>query len=106
MGTQIVQHPADYRAVMAKVGIHDMLRHETAFANGPYNVSEYGTIGDLAQFKATLAYSPLQNVQPHTAYPAVLMTTGANDPRVDRGSRANSPPHCRTPPHRRNRSCC
>ena len=82
MGTQIVQHPGDYRAVMAKVGIHDMLRHETAFANGPYNVSEYGTISDPAQFKATLAYSPLQNVQPHTAYPAVLMTTGANDPRV------------------------
>jgi len=82
MGTQIVQHPGDYRAVMAKVGIHDVLRHETAFANGPYNVSEYGSITDPAQFKATLAYSPLQNVQPHTAYPAVLMTTGANDPRV------------------------
>ncbi|HWX65928.1 MAG TPA: prolyl oligopeptidase family serine peptidase [Rhodanobacter sp.] len=82
MGTQIVQHPADYRAVVAKVGIHDMLRHEIAFANGPYNVSEYGTINDPAQFKATLAYSPLHNVQSHTAYPAVLMTTGANDPRV------------------------
>ena len=82
MGAQIVQHPGDYRAVMAKVGIYDMLRHETAFANGPYNVGEYGSISDPAQFKATLAYSPLQNVQPHTAYPAVLMTTGANDPRV------------------------
>jgi prolyl oligopeptidase len=82
MGTQIVQHSADYRAVMAKVGIHDMLRHETSFANGKYNVSEYGSISDPAQFKATLAYSPLQNVQPRTAYPAVLMTTGANDPRV------------------------
>lgn len=82
MGTQIVQHPGDYRAVMAKVGIYDMLRHETVFANGAYNVSEYGSISDPAQFKATLAYSPLQNVQPHTAYPAVLMTTGANDPRV------------------------
>ena len=82
MGTQIVQHPGDYRAVMAKVGIHDMLRHETDFANGPYNVSEYGSIGNPEQFRATLAYSPLQNVQPRTAYPAVLMTTGANDPRV------------------------
>ncbi len=82
MGAQIVQHPRDYRAVMAKVGIYDMLRHETQFANGAYNVPEYGSIADPAQFKATLAYSPLQNVQPHTAYPAVLMTTGANDPRV------------------------
>ncbi|HUH54869.1 MAG TPA: prolyl oligopeptidase family serine peptidase [Rhodanobacter sp.] len=82
MGSQIVQHPADYRAVVARVGIYDMLRHETDFANGPYNVSEYGSITDPAQFKATLAYSPLQNVKPNTAYPAVLMTTGANDPRV------------------------
>lgn len=82
MGASLVQHPGDYRAVVAMVGIYDMLRHETDFANGPYNVSEFGTISDPAQFKATLAYSPLQNVKPHTAYPAVLMTTGANDPRV------------------------
>lgn len=82
MGASLVQHPGDYRAVVAMVGIYDMLRHETDFANGPYNVSEFGTISDPAQFKATLAYSPLQNVKPHSAYPAVLMTTGANDPRV------------------------
>ncbi|HKR77937.1 MAG TPA: prolyl oligopeptidase family serine peptidase [Rhodanobacter sp.] len=82
MGTQIVQHPGDYRAVVSMVGIYDVIRHETEFANGAYNVPEYGTVADPAQFKATLAYSPLQNVKPHTAYPAVLLTTGANDPRV------------------------
>ncbi|RUL75390.1 prolyl oligopeptidase family serine peptidase [Dyella choica] len=82
MGASLVQHPADYRAVAAMVGIYDVMRHETDFANGAYNVSEFGTVSDTAQFKATLAYSPLQNVRPHTAYPAVFMTTGANDPRV------------------------
>ncbi|MGH8157451.1 MAG: prolyl oligopeptidase family serine peptidase [Rhodanobacter sp.] len=82
MGASLVQHPGDYRAVVSMVGIYDMLRHETDFANGAYNVSEYGTVQDRAQFKATLAYSPLQNVKADTAYPAVLMTTGANDPRV------------------------
>ena len=82
MGAALVQHPDDYRAVVSMVGIYDVLRHETDFANGAYNVSEFGTVEDTAQFKATLAYSPLQNVKPHTAYPAVLMTTGANDPRV------------------------
>lgn len=82
MGASLVQHPGDYRAVVSMVGIYDMIRHETHFANGAYNVSEYGTVKDPAQFRATLAYSPLQNVKPHTAYPAVLMTTGANDPRV------------------------
>ncbi|GGA30545.1 prolyl oligopeptidase family serine peptidase [Dyella nitratireducens] len=82
MGASLVQHPSDYRAVVAMVGIYDVIRHETNFTNGAYNVSEFGTVSDPAQFKATLAYSPLQNVKPHTAYPAVLMTTGANDPRV------------------------
>ncbi|HKT29604.1 prolyl oligopeptidase family serine peptidase, partial [Dyella sp.] len=82
MGASLVQHPDDYRAVVAMVGIYDVIRHETNFTNGAYNVSEFGTVSDPAQFKATLAYSPLQNVKPHTAYPAVLMTTGANDPRV------------------------
>jgi prolyl oligopeptidase len=82
MGASLVQHPGDYRAVVSMVGIYDMIRHETVFTNGAYNVSEYGTVSDPAQFKATLAYSPLQNVKPDTAYPAVLMTTGANDPRV------------------------
>jgi len=82
MGASLVQHPRDYRAVVSMVGIYDVIRHETEFANGAYNVPEYGSVADPAQFKATLAYSPLQNVQPHTAYPAVLMTTGANDPRV------------------------
>ncbi|MBB6185060.1 prolyl oligopeptidase family serine peptidase [Oleiagrimonas soli] len=82
MGTQIVQHPTAYRAVVSMVGIYDMIRHETNFANGKYNVSEYGSVSDAAQFRATLKYSPLQNVKPKTPYPAVLMTTGANDPRV------------------------
>jgi prolyl oligopeptidase len=82
MGASLVQHPDDYRAVVSMVGIYDVIRHETDFANGAYNVSEYGTVTDPAQLKATLAYSPLQNVKPKTAYPAVLMTTGANDPRV------------------------
>ena len=82
MGAALVQHPEQYRAVVASVGIYDVPRHETAFANGPYNVSEYGTVADPAQAKATLAYSPLHNVKAGTKYPALLLTTGANDPRV------------------------
>jgi prolyl oligopeptidase len=82
MGAEITQHPAEFRAVVSLVGIYDVIRHETQFANGQYNVSEYGTVEDPAQFRATLAYSPLQHVTPGTGYPAVLMTTGVNDPRV------------------------
>ncbi len=82
MGSQIVQHPGDYRAVVAMVGIYDLVRHQTQFANGKYNVPEYGDVRDPAQLKATLSWSPLQNVQSDTAYPAVLLTTGVNDSRV------------------------
>lgn len=56
-------------------------RHQTQWTNGKYNTPEYGTVKDVEQFKATLAYSPLHNVQPHTAYSAMLMTTGVNAPR-------------------------
>jgi prolyl oligopeptidase len=81
MGAQVTQHPETYRAVVSFVGIYDMLRHET-FPNGAYNVTEYGSIKDPAQLAVLRAYSPLQHVQPKTAYPAVLLETGANDPRV------------------------
>jgi prolyl oligopeptidase len=82
MGAALTQHPEQYRAVVGAVGIYDVPRHETAFANGPYNVSEYGSVKDPALAKAMLAYSPLHNVKKGTKYPAVLLTTGANDPRV------------------------
>ncbi len=82
MGAALVQHPEMYRAVVSGVGIYDMLRSELS-PNGAFNVTEFGTVKDEAQFRAMLAYSPLHNVKNGVAYPAVLLTTGANDPRVD-----------------------
>ena len=38
---------------------------------------------DPDQFKALSAYSPYHHVKDGTRYPAVLFTTGQNDPRVD-----------------------
>ncbi|HEX7338444.1 MAG TPA: prolyl oligopeptidase family serine peptidase, partial [Rhodanobacteraceae bacterium] len=83
MGAELTEHPAAFRAVVSNVGIYDMLRHMTQWPNGAYNVPEYGDPAkSKAVFKAMLAYQPLSNVKARTAYPAVLMTTGANDPRV------------------------
>lgn len=82
MGAALVQHPESYRAVVAAVGIYDMLRVETT-PNGAFNVPEYGTVKDEKQLRAMLAYSPLHNVKDDVAYPAVLFTTGETDPRVD-----------------------
>jgi prolyl oligopeptidase len=81
MGASLTQHPAEYRAVVSFVGIYDMLRVELSF-NGEYNISEYGTVKNAADFAWLYAYSPLQHVRPHTRYPAVLLITGENDPRV------------------------
>jgi prolyl oligopeptidase len=83
MGAALVQHPEMYRAVVSYVGIYDMLRSEAITANAVFNITEYGTVKDPAQFKALYAYSPYQHVMDGTAYPAVLFLTGANDPRVN-----------------------
>jgi prolyl oligopeptidase len=81
MGAVLTQHPADYRAVVSFVGVYDMLRSEL-WPNGQYNVSEYGTVANAADFQWLRAYSPLHAVKQNTAYPAVLLITGVNDPRV------------------------
>jgi len=82
MGATLVQHPGSVAAVVSSVGIYDMLRVELS-PNGAFNVTEFGTVKDEAQFTALRAYSPYHNVQDATAYPPILFTTGANDPRVD-----------------------
>ena len=82
MGAALTQHPELYRAVVSFVGIYDMLRVELA-PNGAFNVTEFGTVKDKDQFAALHAYSPYHHVVDGTKYPAVLMLTGAHDPRVD-----------------------
>jgi len=81
MGAELIQHPELYRAVVSYVGIYDMLRHQL-YPNGRYNEAEYGSVDDAAQFRALYAYSPYHNIRPGTRYPAVLLETGENDPRV------------------------
>jgi prolyl oligopeptidase len=82
MGAQITQHPDMAKAVISQVGIYDMLRVELD-PNGAFNVTEFGTVKDPEQFKALYAYSPYHHVVKGTAYPAVLLMTGANDGRVN-----------------------
>jgi len=82
MGLALTRNPQLYRAVVSEVGIYDLLRVELT-PNGAYNTPEFGTVKDPAQFRWMLAQSPYHNVRKNTAYPAVLMTTGENDPRVE-----------------------
>jgi prolyl oligopeptidase len=82
MGAMITQFPKLFRAVVASVGIFDMLRFEQQ-ANGEFNTTELGTVKDEGQFRALYRYSPYHRVRPGVAYPSVLFLTGAHDPRVD-----------------------
>jgi prolyl oligopeptidase len=82
MGVTLTQRPDLARAVLAEVGLYDMLRFEKG-VNGAFNVAEYGRLSVPRERAAMLAYSPLQNVRAGVNYPAVLFTVGANDPRVD-----------------------
>jgi prolyl oligopeptidase len=81
MGAELTQHPEAFKAVVSFVGIYDMLRNEL-FPNGQYNVSEYGTSTKEPDFKWLFAYSPYHNIKPNTKYPATLLETAVNDPRV------------------------
>jgi prolyl oligopeptidase len=82
MGATLVQHPSLAKVVISFVGIYDILRTELS-PNGEFNITEFGTVKNLADFRAMLAYSPYENVEQGVRYPAVLMLTGANDPRVE-----------------------
>jgi len=81
MGAMITQHPDLVKSVVCQVGVLDALRSEFE-PNGEFNVTEFGSVKDPAQFKALYAYSPYHHVEPGVKYPAVLFMTGANDPRV------------------------
>ena len=82
MGAALVQRPDLFRAVVSHVGIYDMLRVELS-PNGAFNVTEFGTVKDPAQFRALYAYSPLHHVVDATSYPAVMLLTGLHDGRVE-----------------------
>jgi prolyl oligopeptidase len=82
MGAALTQRPDLFHAVVSFVGIYDMLRFELD-PNGAFNITEFGTVKDPAQFKALYAYSPYHHVKDGTAYPAVLFLTGENDHRVN-----------------------
>jgi len=82
VGRAITERPALFAAAHIAVGCTDMLRFETT-QNGPPNVPEFGSLADPAEFRGLLAMSTLHHVVDGTAYPAVILTHGINDPRVE-----------------------
>jgi prolyl oligopeptidase len=81
MGVALTQRPDLFGAVVAQVGVMDMLRFDR-FGQGTGWTGDFGSPQDPAAFAAIRAYSPLQNVHPGTRYPATLIVTGDHDTRV------------------------
>ena len=82
IGRAITERPDLFGAAIIQVGVLDAVRYETT-ANGETNLPEMGSTKTPDGFKALQAMSAYHHVKDQTPYPAVLLTTGSNDPRVD-----------------------
>jgi prolyl oligopeptidase len=82
VGRAMTERPDLFAAVVPAVGVLDAVRAE-ATANGVPNIPEFGTVKKEDEFRGLLAMSSYHHVKDGTKYPAVLLTHGVNDPRVD-----------------------
>ena len=77
-----LQRPELFGAVLAQVGVMDMLRFDR-FTIGYAWKPDYGSPSENEdEFRAILQFSPLHNVRSGVRYPPTLITTGDHDDRV------------------------
>jgi prolyl oligopeptidase len=82
IGNSIVERPDLFAAAIDQVGDNNALRFEIT-PNGVPNIPEFGSVTTEEGFKALLAMDAYHKVKDGAKYPAVLLTTGINDPRVE-----------------------
>ena len=81
VGAAMTQRPDLFGAVLAGVGVMDMLRFHK-FTIGWAWTSDYGSAENADEFAALYAYSPYHNIEDGTEYPATLVYTADHDDRV------------------------
>jgi prolyl oligopeptidase len=81
IGRAVTTEPHLFAAALDVVGASNAMRMEFS-PNGPPNIPEFGTVKNEVGFKALYAMDAYEHVVPGTAYPAVMLVTGYNDPRV------------------------
>ena len=82
VGRSVTAAPQLFAAAIFDVGVMDAVRAEES-ANGITNISEFGSYKNAAEFPALLEMSTYHQIVDGTAYPAVMLVHGINDPRVD-----------------------
>jgi prolyl oligopeptidase len=81
MSAAIAQQPQLFRAALIRVGVTDVLRMENT-EGGAGNTVEFGSVKNADEYRSMRALSGYANLRKDTAYPAVLLEAGYNDPRV------------------------
>lgn len=82
VGAALTQRPELFRAVVCQVPLLDMVRYHL-FRIARLWIPEYGSAEEPHAFRWLFAYSPYHRVRDGAPYPAVLLTTGESDSRVD-----------------------
>jgi len=80
-GGALVRRPDLWAVMIMHVPLTNALRAELS-ENGPINVPEFGTVTTRDGLRALLIVDSYLRVRDGVDYPAVLLTTGMNDPRV------------------------
>jgi prolyl oligopeptidase len=81
VGRAMTERPDLFAAAIPQVGCLNPLRAEES-PNGPINVPEFGTVKDSLECMALLEMDSYLHIKNGVKYPATLITTGMNDPRV------------------------
>jgi len=81
MGRAMEERPDLFAGVLDMVPAANTLRAEFS-PNGPNNIPEFGTVTKEQGFKNLYDMDSLQHIQKGAKYPAIMISTGLNDPRV------------------------
>ena len=81
IGRAFTERPDLFAVALDDVGLSDMIR-DMFSPDGPLNIPEYGDLKNPDGFRNLYNISAYYHVKDGTRYPAVMLTTGMNDPRV------------------------
>ena len=81
MGRALTERPDLFAGVIASVPAANTLRDEF-MPSGPPNIPEFGSIKTEQGFKNLYEMDTIAHIRHGVQYPAVMITTGLNDPRV------------------------
>jgi prolyl oligopeptidase len=83
IGMAVDERPDLFRAAVPRVGATNSLRTMLVGEGGPANRPEFGDPTTREGFHELVAMDAYLHVRDGTPYPAMLLTAGMNDPRVD-----------------------